>query len=145
MLVCTFLSVEQNRLQIVSFLILMSLADCSFSRLMPAFLTGSIASFLTIGTYFSSLGQIPAVIREKEPKYINMPLVVCSTVNAFLWTLYGLIVHDVPFLTSQILAFTFMSTNLVFYLWAADYIPTHYIQSLITVFQIAFPEYEKEA
>ena len=126
-LICIFLSVEKSRIQIVMFLILMSLADCSFSRLMPAFLTGSVASFLTIGTYFSSLGQIPALIREKEPKYINMPLVSCSCINAFLWTLYALIKHDVPFLTSQILAFTFMATNLVFYLWAADYIPTHYI------------------
>ena len=83
-------------------------------------MAGCTASFLSISTYFSTLAQIPTVIREKDPRYINLPIVVVSIVNAVIWTAYAVLKKDIPLFMTNSLAFTFMSLNLVFYLWAID-------------------------
>jgi len=108
----------------------------------PAFITGSVASFLSISTYFSTLGQIPLVIRERDHRYIALPLVLISLVNASIWTLYSIIKNDIPLFATNAVALFFMLINLTFYLWALDIIPTERISTLITIFKIAFPDNE---
>ena len=110
--------------------------------MIPAFITGSVASFLSISTYFSTLGQIPLVIRERDHRYIALPLVLISLVNASIWTLYSIIKSDIPLFATNAVAFFFMLINLTFYLWALDIIPTERISTLITIFKIAFPDNE---
>lgn len=41
---------------------------------------------------------------------------------------------------TNFLAINFMSINLIFYLWAIDFVSTESIQSLITLFTIAVPQ-----
>ena len=119
-LIIVFLSVNSTRAQIIACLILVSVSEVFFSSLVPAFMAGCTASFLSISTYFSTLAQIPTVIREKDPRYINLPIVVVSIVNAVIWTAYAVLKKDIPLFMTNSLAFTFMSLNLVFYLWAID-------------------------
>ena len=108
--------------------------------MIPAFITGSVASFLSISTYFSTLGQIPIVIRERDCRYISLPIVLISLVNGSIWTLYSIIKNDIPLFATNVVAMFFMTINLTFYLWALDMIPTESISTLITIFKIAFPD-----
>jgi len=88
----------------------------------------------------STLGQIPEVIRTRDPRYINMPIVIGSTINCGLWTIYSCIVGDIPFFTSQSLAVVFMLVNLTFYFWAVGSISTESIKTLIGLFKLLFPD-----
>lgn len=140
LLIYLYLSVKSTRNQIVACFVLVSIAEFFFSSMIPAFVTGSTASFLSISTYFSTLGQIPQVIRERDNRYISLPIVIISLVNASLWVVYAGIKRDIPFFMTQFCAIFFMSINMIFYLWGADFIATESIQSLITIFMLAFPE-----
>ena len=102
-------------------------------------MAGCTASFLSISTYFSTLAQIPHVIREKDPRYINLPIVVVSLINAVIWTAYAVLKKDIPLFMTNSLAFTFMSINMTFYMWAVEYVPTTAIATLISFFEAAFP------
>lgn len=113
-----------------------------FSSLVPCFLAGCTASFLSISTYFSTLAQIPNVIREKDPRYINMPIVIVSLINATVWTAYAVLKKDIPLFMTNVMALCFMSINMTFYLWAVDAVATNSVQTLISFFQVAFPEEE---
>ena len=112
----------------------MSISEIFFSSLIPAFLAGSVASFLSISTYFSTLGQIPTVIRERDSRYINLPIVAVSIVNAVIWTAYAVLKRDIPLFMTNFLAFAFMSVNMTFYLWAKEWLSTASVQTLITFF-----------
>lgn len=140
LLIVLYLSVKSTRNQIIACFILTSISEIFFSSVVPAFIAGAFASFLSISTYFSTLGQLPTVIREKDGRYINMPIVCVSIVNSFIWTAYAILKHDVPLFATNLLAFIFMSTNLTFYLWTIGLVQTSQIQALITFFKIAFPE-----
>ena len=139
-LVTLYLQVKSTRQQIIACFILVSIAEFFFSSVIPAFITGSVASFLSISTYFSTLGQIPIVIRERDPRYISLPIVLISLVNGSIWTLYSIIKNDIPLFATNVVAMFFMTINLTFYLWALDMIPTESISTLITIFKIAFPD-----
>lgn len=106
----------------VACFILVSISEIFFSSLVPAFLAGCTASFLSISTYFSTLGQIPIVIREKDARFINLPIVLVSLVNATIWTAYAILKKDIPLFMTNSLAFVFMSVNLTFYMWAIDWV-----------------------
>jgi len=82
------------------------------------------------------------VIRERDARYISFPIVCISLLNSSLWLVYAGIKKDIPFFMTQFLALIFMSINLIFYLWANNVISSESIQSLITIFAIAFPESE---
>ena len=142
LLISLYLSVKSTRQQVIACFILISISEFFFSSVIPAFITGSVASFLSISTYFSTLGQIPLVIRDRDPRYIALPLVMISLVNASIWTLYSIIKNDIPLFATNAVALFFMLINLTFYLWAMDIIPTERISTLITIFKIAFPENE---
>jgi len=139
-LVTLYLQVKSTRQQIIACFILVSIAEFFFSSVIPAFITGSVASFLSISTYFSTLGQIPIVIRERDCRYISLPIVMISLVNGSIWTLYSIIKNDIPLFATNVVALFFMTINLTFYLWALDIIPTESISTLITIFKIAFPD-----
>jgi uncharacterized protein with PQ loop repeat len=139
-LVTLYLQVKSTRQQIIACFILVSIAEFFFSSVIPAFITGSVASFLSISTYFSTLGQIPIVIRERDCRYISLPIVLISLVNGSIWTLYSIIKNDIPLFATNVVALFFMTINLTFYLWALDIIPTESISTLITIFKIAFPD-----
>merc|ERR1712113_765599 len=139
-LITLYLQVKSTRAQIIACFLLVSIAEFFFSSVIPAFITGSVASFLSISTYFSTLGQIPLVIRDRDPRYIALPLVIISLVNASIWTLYSIIKNDIPLFATNAVALFFMLINLTFYLWALDIIPTERISTLITIFQLAFPD-----
>lgn len=140
LLVAAFLSVKSTRNQIIACFILVSISEVFFSSVVPAFFNGCIASLLSISTYLSTLGMIPLVIREKDPRYINLPMVSVSVVNAMIWTTYAVLKKDIPLFMTNIIAFLVMSTNLTFYMWTLDMVPTNFIQLLITFFQMAFPD-----
>lgn len=140
LLVAIFLSVKSSRNQILAVFILVSISEIFFSSLVPAFLAGATASFLSISTYFSTLGQLPTVIRERDARYINMPIVIVSLVNSVIWTAYAVLKKDIPLFMTNMLAFFFMAVNLVFFLWAVGVVQTESIQTMISFFQIAFPE-----
>ena len=139
-LVVLYLSVRYSKMQVISVLALLFVSQMFFSSLIPTFITGSVASFISISTYFSTLGQIPAVIREKDSRYISLPIVTISLLNSTIWAIYSFIRGDIPFLLTQTLALVFMSINMIFYLWANDVIPKDQITHLITLFEIAFPD-----
>jgi hypothetical protein len=80
------------------------------------------------------------VIRERDNRYISLPIVLISLVNSSLWTVYAIIKKDIPFFMTNFLAINFMSINLIFYLWALDLVSTESIQSLITLFTFAVPQ-----
>jgi len=80
------------------------------------------------------------VIRDRDPRYINLPIVLISLINGSIWTVYASIKNDVPLFTTNIVALFFMMINMTFYLWALDFIPTERISTLITIFKIAFPD-----
>ena len=100
------------------------------------------ASFFSISTYAATLGQIPTVIRERDPRYINLPMVSVSLVNSVIWTAYALLKKDIPLFMTNALAFCFMTINLIFYMWAIEMISTESIQSLISFSQAIFPAFE---
>jgi len=110
-----FMSVSRSKRQMIACFLLVSIAEFFFSKMIPAFFTGSVASFLTVSTYFSTLGQIPLLIRDKDPRYISFPLVCASMVNSTIWMFYAILVNDIPFFTSQSLALLFMTINMIFY------------------------------
>mmetsp|Transcript_31410 Transcript_31410/g.38993 ORF Transcript_31410/g.38993 Transcript_31410/m.38993 type:complete len:395 (+) Transcript_31410:118-1302(+) len=140
LLIGVFLSVKSTRNQIIACFLLVSISEIFFSNLVPTFLNGCSASFLSISTYLSTLGQIPRVIREKDSRYISLPMVTVSIVNALIWAAYAVLKKDIPLFMTNSLAFCFMSVNMTFYLWANDSINTSTIQMLISFFKIAFPE-----
>lgn len=123
----------------VILLLLVTIGDIFFSSMMPAFLTGLVASLLTCSTYFSTLGQIPLLIRDKDPRHINFPITVASLFNSVIWVSYAVLVNDIPFFTSQAIAIVVMSINLIFYMWALDAIKSEQIELMINFFKIAFP------
>ena len=139
-MITLFLQVKSTRAQVISCFLLVSIAEFFFSSVIPAFITGSVASFLSISTYFSTLGQIPLVIREKDCRYINLPIVLISLINGSIWSIYASIKNDIPLFTTNVVALFFMLINMTFYLWALDFIPTERISTLITIFKIAFPD-----
>ena len=102
------------------------------------------ASFFSISTYGATLGQIPTVIRERDPRYINLPMVAVSIVNSVIWTAYSVLKRDIPLFMTNSLAFFFMTINLIFYMWAIEMISTESIQSLINFFQSVFPAFDEE-
>jgi len=102
------------------------------------------ASFFSISTYAATLGQIPTVIRERDPRYINLPMVAVSIVNSFIWTGYSVLKRDIPLFMTNSLAFFFMTINLIFYMWAIEMISTESIQSLINFSKAIFPAFEDE-
>lgn len=126
-LITLYLSVKNTRAQIIACFLLVSIAEFFFSSVIPAFITGSVASFLSISTYFSTLGQIPIVIRERDCRYINLPIVLISLINGSIWTVYASIKNDIPLFTTNCVALFFMTINMIFYLWALDFIPTERI------------------
>jgi uncharacterized protein with PQ loop repeat len=111
-----------------------SISEVFFSSSVPCFLAGCTASFLSISTYFSTLAQIPNVIREKDARYINLPIVVVSLINATVWTAYAVLKKDIPLFMTNAMALAFMSVNMTFYLWAVDSVATSSIQTLISFF-----------
>ena len=119
-----YFSVKSTRNQIIACFILVSFSEIFFSSMVPPLVCGSTASLLSISTYFSTLSQIPIVIREKDPRYINLPIVIVSMINAMIWSSYGALKKDIPVFLTNILAFTFMSINMTFYMWAIDFIST---------------------
>ena len=124
LLIGTFLSVKSTRNQVIACFILVSISEVFFSNLIPPFLGGCAASFLSISTYMSTLGQIPHVIREKDSRYISLPMVSVSLMNATIWSAYAVLKKDIPFFMTNSLAFCFMSVNMTFYLWANNMINT---------------------
>jgi len=56
LLIILYFSVKSTRNQIIACFVLVSIAEFFFSNMIPAFFTGSMASFLSISTYFSTLG-----------------------------------------------------------------------------------------
>lgn len=143
-LIAIFLTVKSSRNQILAVFILVSISEIFFSSLVPTFLAGATASFLSISTYFSTLGQIPTVIRERDPRYINMPVVTVSIINAVIWTAYAILKKDIPLFMTNSLAFVFMGINLIFFFWAINMVQTDTISTLISFFQIAFPDEMKD-
>ena len=97
LLILLYLSVKSTRNQIIACFVLVSIAEFFFSDMIPTFFTGSMASFLSISTYFSTLGQIPQVIRERDNRYISLPIVLISLINSSLWLVYAVIKKDIPF------------------------------------------------
>jgi len=63
-----------------------------------------------------------------------------SLINGSIWTLYAIIKNDIPLFTTNVVAMFFMTINMIFYLWALDMIPTEKISTLISIFQLAFPD-----
>ena len=110
--------------------------------MVPPLVCGCTASLLSISTYFSTLSQIPIVIRERDPRYINLPIVIVAMINAVIWSSYGALKKDMPLFLTNILAFSFMSINMTFYLWAIDFISTSSISPLISFFQVMFTSEE---
>ena len=126
-LIVIFQTVRSSRNQIIACFILVSISEIFFSSLVPAFLAGCTASFLSISTYCSTLGQIPVLIREKDPRYINLPIVLVSITNAMVWTCYAILKKDIPLFMTNSIAFTTMAVNLLFYLWAIDLVSSESI------------------
>ena len=126
-LISVYLWVKSSRFQIVACLILVTVSEIFFSRLVPTFLVGVTASSLSMSTYIATLGQIPTVIRERESRYINLPMVCISIVNSLVWTAYAVLKKDIPLFMTNFLALIVMSVNLVFYLWAVEMIATETI------------------
>ena len=82
------------------------------------------------------------MIREKDARYINLPIVVVSLINATVWTAYAVLKKDIPLFMTNCMALAFMSINMTFYLWAVDSVATSSIQTMISFFQVAFPDEE---
>ena len=55
-LIILYLTVKSTRNQIIACFVLLSIGEFFFSDYIPAFITGSTASFLSISTYLSTLG-----------------------------------------------------------------------------------------
>ena len=144
LLIAAFLSVKNSRSQIAACFILVSISEVFFSRFVPTFLCGCCASFLSISTYFATLGQLPRVILEKDARYINLPMAGISVVNGLIWTAYAVLKKDIPLFMTNALACGCMLVNLTFYLWANDMVATSSIQLLISLVQIAFPSEESD-
>jgi hypothetical protein len=72
-------------------------------------------------------------------------MVSVSLVNSVVWTAYAVLKKDIPLFMTNFLAFTVMSVNLVFYLWAVELIATEQIWTLINFFKVAFPDLQKES
>ena len=71
-----------------------------------------------------------------------MPIVIVSLINATVWTAYAVLKKDIPLFMTNVMALCFMSINMTFYLWAVDALTTNSVQTLISFFQVAFPEEE---
>ena len=56
LLIVLYLGVKSTRNQVIACFLLVSIAQFFYSEYVPAFITGSVASFLSISTYFSTLG-----------------------------------------------------------------------------------------
>jgi len=80
------------------------------------------------------------VIRERDCRYINLPIVVVSLTNAAVWTAYSILKKDIPLFMTNVVAFAAMSLNMVFYLWAIEAISTERIAMMISFFKVAFPD-----
>lgn len=103
-------------------MLLVSIGDIFYSSVVPAFITGAVASTLSVTTYFSTLGQIPVLIRDKDPRYINFPMCIAGLINGLIWFWYAILVNDIPFFTSQGIAIVILTINMIFYLWSVDLI-----------------------
>lgn len=112
--------------------------------MVPTFFCGCSASFLSISTYFATLGQLPKVILEKDARYISLPLVLVGLINGLIWTAYAVLKKDIPLFMTNSIACGVLSVNLIFYLWACDMVATSSIQSLMSFIKIAFPLEEEE-
>ena len=84
------------------------------------------------------------VIRERDCRYINLPIVVVSLVNAMVWTAYAILKKDIPLFMTNVVAFSTMCVNMIFYMWALEMISTEKIAMMIQFFQVAFPESEED-
>ena len=58
------------------------------------------------------------VIRERDSRYINLPMIVVSLLNAMIWTGYAILKQDIPLFMTNLVAFSTMIINMTFYLWA---------------------------
>ena len=65
-----------------------------------------------------------------------------SLINATVWTAYAVLKKDIPLFMTNCMALAFMSINMTFYLWAVDSVATSSIQTMISFFQVAFPDEE---
>lgn len=119
-LLVLYLSVSKSRRQLIILLLLVSIGDIYYSSMIPAFMTGATASTLSVMTSFTTLAQIPLLIRDKDARYINFPITVASLFNNVIWFMYAIIVNDIPFFTSQGISLVIMVVNLIFYLWALN-------------------------
>ena len=71
------------------------------------------------------------VIRERDCRYINLPIVVVSLVNAMVWTAYAILKKDIPLFMTNVVAFSTMCVNMIFYMWALEMISTERIAMMI--------------
>ena len=70
------------------------------------------------------MGQIPNVIRERDARYLNLPMLCVTLINAMIWTGYAILQKDIPLFMTNLIAFCSMVVNMTFYLWAKQLIET---------------------
>lgn len=60
------------------------------------------------------------MIETKDERFINLPISLCLTFNAFIWSLYSLLIHDFFIFIPQSICCLAGVVQLLFFLWITD-------------------------